>query len=81
MPETNNVPDSAQLLAGFLTAEQLEAQLGWKWRTRLRREADGLPVIRIGSTKLYPADKVRAWILSHVRERVEPCPGRPRKSF
>ena len=69
-----------RLLDGFLTAEQLEAETKWGWRTRLRREADGMPVAVIGGTKLYPIDKVRAWILSQVREHGAPRRGRPRKA-
>jgi len=34
---------------------------------RLRREAEGLPVIVIGGMKLYPAVEVRQWIFSHLR--------------
>lgn len=68
------------ILAGLLTDEQLEAETGWKPRTRLRLEAEGLPVVKIRGTKLYPIDKVRAWIMGHVREREAPRRGRPRKA-
>jgi hypothetical protein len=69
-----------RLLDGFLTDRQLEAETGWRQRTRLRREAEGLPVIVIGGTKLYPIDKVREWILSRVRQHQLPRRGRPRKA-
>jgi hypothetical protein len=77
--ETANVSRPG-LLDGLLTREQLEAETGWQWRTILRREAEGLPVVRLGATRLYPADKVKAWILSHVREHQAPTRGRPRKA-
>ena len=68
-----------RLLAGLLTEQQLEAATGWEYRTRLRREAEGLPVIKIGATKLYPEDQVREWLLSRMRRREPPRRGRPRK--
>ncbi len=68
------------LLAGLLTEAQLEAETGWGYRTRLRREADGLPVVKIGATKLYPADQVREWILSRMRRHEPPRRGRPRRA-
>jgi hypothetical protein len=69
-----------RLLEGLLTGEQLEEETGWRWRTRRRRELEGLPVIVIGGTKLYPIDKVREWILSRVRKHEPPRRGRPRKA-
>jgi hypothetical protein len=69
-----------RLFDGLMTPKQLEEETGWGWRTILRREADGLPVIVIGGTKLYPADKVRAWIMGRLRQREAPRRGRPRKA-
>jgi hypothetical protein len=70
----------SKLLDGLLTEADLEAETGWTYRTRLRREAEGLPVIKLGATKFYPADKVRDWILSRVREHAPARGrGRPRK--
>ena len=69
-----------RLLAGLLTRKQLTAETDWHPRTILRNEAEGLPVIVIRGTKLYPIDKVRAWIMSHVREHKELQRGRPRKA-
>ena len=66
------------LLDGLLNLEQLKAETGWGWRTILRREAEGLPVVKLGATKLYPADKVRAWIMGHLRQHEPPRRGRPR---
>jgi hypothetical protein len=61
-------PQRSRLLDGLLSRTELEAQTGWGWRTVLRREAEGLPVIVIGGTKLYPAERVREWILGHLRQ-------------
>jgi hypothetical protein len=70
-----------KLLDGLLTETDLEAETGWTYRTRLRREAEGLPVVKLGATKFYPADKVRDWILSRVREQTPARGrGRPRKA-
>jgi hypothetical protein len=80
MSEAIEAVGSGKLLSGLLTDEQLEAETGWGYRTRLRREAEGLPVIVIGGTKLYPADKVRAWIMGQLRQHEPPRRGRPRKA-
>jgi hypothetical protein len=69
-----------RLLDGLLTGEQLEAETGWGCRTIRRRELEGLPVVKIGATKLYPAEKVREWILSRMRRHEAPRRGRPRKA-
>jgi hypothetical protein len=69
-----------KLLDGFLTREQLETEFGWKWRTTLRREAQGLPVVRIGNLKLYPVDRVRAWLLAQLPQREPRRRGRPRRA-
>jgi hypothetical protein len=68
------------LLVGLLTEAQLEAETGWKPRTRLRLEAEGLPVVKIRGGKRYPVDKVRAWILGHIKEREAPRRGRPKRA-
>jgi hypothetical protein len=80
MSEAIEAVGSGKLLAGLLTNEQLEAETGWGYRTRLRREAEGLPVIVIGGTKLYPADQVREWIMGRLRQHEPPRRGRPRKA-
>jgi hypothetical protein len=81
--DTSNIAgpqEQPQLLAGMLTAEQLEAEMDWGPRTRARREADGMPVIKLGHTKLYPIDRVRTWLMSHAEKRnaAPRRPGRPR---
>lgn len=83
MLQTSEAAESAaqNLLDGFLLGPQLDRQMGWSERTRSRRELEGLPVIKLGATKLYPVDKVRAWILSRAQGAFEaPRRGRPRKS-
>ncbi|HUN44130.1 MAG TPA: hypothetical protein VMU81_27880 [Acetobacteraceae bacterium] len=84
MPETIEMPPTApgRLFEGFLTPHQLETETGWGWRTVLRREAEGLPVVKIGATKLYPIAQVRAWLLAQAEKRqTEPRGrGRPRKA-
>lgn len=84
MLQTREAADLAppNLLEGILLGPQLDKQMGWSERTRCRREQEGLPVIRLGATKLYPIDKVRAWILSRAQGASEAAPrrGRPRKA-
>ena len=81
MSEAIEAPSATRLLEGVLTKDQLKAQLGWGDRTVQRREAEGLPFIKIGGDRLYPIDKVRAWILSHTREQSPAVSrGRPRKA-
>jgi hypothetical protein len=59
----------AKLMADddMMTREELEAATGWHWRTRLRREKQGLPTFTLGRTKLYPRLAVMAWLVAHVR--------------
>lgn len=78
--ELHPPPCASQLLAGMLTKDQFLAETGWHWRTLLRREHDGLPVVKLGNTKLYPIDKCRAWILRRVADRSPRRPGRPRRA-
>ena len=79
MSETTEVstPKQKRIFAGLLTREELEAETGWGWRTILRREQDGMPVVIVCRTKLYPADRIREWILSHERRHDTPKRGRP----
>jgi hypothetical protein len=59
----------AKLMADdeMMTREELEAATGWHWRTRLRREKQGLPTFTLGRTKLYPRQAVMEWLMAHVR--------------
>ena len=74
----NTVSCSVNLLEGLLTREQLKLETGWGSRTIMRREREGLPVVVIGATRLYPIKLVQDWILSHVRSHNPPKRGRPR---
>ncbi len=80
MSETVEAIGSSRLFAGLLTYEQLKVETGWGYRRILRREAEGLPVVKLGATKLYPADKVREWMLSRIRQHEPPRRGRPKRA-
>jgi hypothetical protein len=71
---------SGRLMRGLLSCEQMQAETGWHWRKLLRAEHEGLPVIKVGSTKLYPIDSCRAWLMSRVTDRRPRRPGRPRQA-
>lgn len=75
--ETTSPSRAPALLDGLMTGPQLEAETGWKERTRLRREEEGLPYILLGRTKLYPTVLVRKWILARLERRTAPRHGRP----
>jgi len=77
-PEPETSPH--RLFDGLLTRSELTTETGWQWRTVLRREAEGLPVIKLGATKLYPIEKVRAWILGREPNPAPVRRGRPRKA-
>jgi hypothetical protein len=66
-----------RLLAGMLTREQLRAETGWGDRTIQRREAEGLPVVKIGRDRFYPAKSGRDWLLNRVRRNQAPPAGAP----
>lgn len=76
-----NAGESSPLLAGFLSEEEMKRQFNDCSNRTLRRYEDaGLPVIVIRGLRLYPIDKARAWLLSHLRKREAPQRGRPRKA-
>ena len=70
---------TASVLAGLLTRSQLATQLGRSERTVIRWEHAGLPVIKLGMTRLYDPATVRAWLLTHEHRHDVPKPGRPAK--
>ncbi len=70
-------PTSASVLAGLLTRAALAAQLGRSERTVIRWEHAGLPVIKLGMTRLYDPAKAREWLLTHERRHDAPKRGRP----
>jgi phage terminase Nu1 subunit (DNA packaging protein) len=65
------------VIAGLITRGQLAAQLGRSERTVIRWEHAGLPVIKLGATRLYDPVKARAWLLTHERRHDMPKRGRP----
>jgi phage terminase Nu1 subunit (DNA packaging protein) len=65
------------VIASLLNRGQLAAQLGRSERTVIRWEHAGLPVIKLGATRLYDPVKARAWLLTHERRHDEPKRGRP----
>lgn len=68
------------VLAGLLGGAELDAEMEWSWRTRLRREADGMPFVKVGGKKFYPIQEIRTWLMSQIRHPEPPRgPGRPRK--
>jgi hypothetical protein len=42
-----------KLFDGFFTENEMLTETGWSYRTLKRREDDGLPVVKLGFTKLY----------------------------
>jgi hypothetical protein len=67
--------DTAGLMEGMVTRDQLEKELSCSRRTVIRFEAAGLPVLRIGKKRLYEVAKVREWLLNG---GIRPAPTRRR---
>ena len=77
-PQTETT--AASVIAGLLTRDQLAFQFGRSERTVIRWEHAGLPVIKLGMTRLYDPTKVREWLLTHERQHgTTPKRGRPAK--
>ncbi len=70
-----------KVLDGLQTRHELAADIRCHWRTILRYEHQGLPVIKVGGRVFYNPAHVREWILSHERNQAAPTRGRPRKTF
>jgi hypothetical protein len=70
---------AASITAGLATRQQLAAELHCSERTIIRREHQGMPVIRLGTLRLYNPEAVRAWIMAHEHRRDAPKRGRPAK--
>ena len=70
---------AAAVLAGLVTRKQLAEEWRCSEMTIIRRERAGLPVIRLGMTRLYDPAKVRAWVLDHEHRQSAPKRGRPAK--
>lgn len=73
-------PAVASVLAGLLTRDQLATQLGRSERTVIRWEHAGLPVIKLGMTRLYDPAKAREWLMTYERRHDAPRRGRPAKA-
>ena len=65
------------VVAGLLTRDQLAKQLGRSERTVIRWEHAGLPVIKLGMTRLYDPAKARDWLMTYERRHDVPKRGRP----
>ena len=75
-PQTTT-PTAPSVLAGLVNRPNLSADLGKSERTIIRWEHAGMPVIRVGMTRLYDPASVRQWLLTHERRHDVPKRGRP----
>ena len=79
-PQTDTT--AASVLAGLLSRDQLAQQFGKSERTVIRWEHAGLPVIKLGMTRLYDPAKAREWLLTHERQHgAVPKRGRPARKI
>jgi hypothetical protein len=62
---------------GLYNRAQLAGELGCSERTIIRRERAGMPVIRVGITRLYDPASVREWIMTFEHRHNAPKRGRP----
>ena len=74
MADVNSAANSTAVLDGYLTRENLAAQLGKSMRTidRWEMHRSGPPRVLIGKTVLYRLESVRDWLLSREQRRGEP---------
>ena len=79
VPTTEPTESATSITAGLTDRETIAATLKRSTRTIARLEHAGLPVIRLGMTRLYDIAKVRAWLLSHESRHEAPKRGRPAK--
>ncbi len=77
--EPTTEPNAVSVLAGLLSSENLALQFGKSTRTVIRWERQGMPVIKLGMTRLYDPVAVRAWLLTHEYRHDIPKRGRPSK--
>ena len=70
---------AATITAGLVDRASLAACLGRSERTVIRWEHAGLPVIKLGKTRLYDPAKARDWLMSYERRHDAPKRGRPAK--
>ncbi len=74
-----SIPPAPSIIAGLMTLAQIAADLDRSERTILRFDAQGIPVIRVGTLRLYDPAAVREWLLSQQSRRTTPKRGRPSK--
>ncbi len=77
-PQTSNSANS--VVTGLVRRDELEFQFGRSSRTIIRWEHAGLPVIKLGMTRLYDPAKVREWLMTHERRHNIPKRGRPSRA-
>lgn len=67
----SDAPILPDVLAGFLTREELARQIGRTTRTLERWESarTGPPITRIGKTPLYNFESVRAWLAAQEQHK------------
>jgi hypothetical protein len=82
MADVNSSANSTAVLDGYVTRENLAAQLGKSMRTidRWEQHRAGPPRVLVGKTIFYRLESVRNWLLSCEVKRDEPRRRRPRKA-
>ncbi len=80
MPTAPSTQDVPSVIAGLLPRARFADDMGCSERTVLRWEHAGLPVIRIGMTRLYDPASCRAWLMTHEHRHDAPKRGRPTKA-
>ncbi len=68
-----------KVLDGLLAEDQLLKELNVSQRTARRREAEGMPYIRIGIKRYYDPTAVRVWLMGRQSNHASPRRGRPSK--
>ncbi len=77
MEPQSATPAATSVLAGLLTRAGLSGELRKSERTLIRWEHAGMPVIRVGMTRLYDPARIREWLMTHERRHDVPRRGRP----
>jgi hypothetical protein len=74
MADVNSSANSTAVLDGYVTRENLAAQLGKSMRTidRWEQHRAGPPRVLVGKTIFYRVESVRDWLLSCEQRRGEP---------
>lgn len=63
------------VLAGYITMDELSEQTGWSKRTIQRRHAmrEGPPRVKVGRLILYNTNAVRIWLESNTEAMPDKC--------